>query len=350
MITTTFTAHSHPETDQRIQVQPPAEDLALAPVSAGRITRPCDEKLRAEVRRLRDESGGEWTNKTIGRAIGRTDGAVSPYLSPVGNLYAGDTGELERRLRAWLRERHIIQLTRVPSIATEVSRAVASWLEEVRVTGGFGVFVAPPGLGKSRALDLYTDEHPLAIAMSAWAGERSRAAVEHLLFRAAKVSRERGRFVAANLVEKLKEARRLIIVDDAHYLTQEALALLCGFRERTGMPLALVGIPALEKRLAADPQRFRRITLYQTLDFGDLEAPRDLLSHHLDVLAPEAKGEDRSELRRLCAQMMGREGHFGAVAVCLANAGRMRLRNPDLAWPVALKHAHAALLRSYAVR
>jgi DNA transposition AAA+ family ATPase len=337
---TTFTGHSHPEAELR--VQPDAQTTALVPAGKKQF----DESLREQVRRLRDDSGGQWSNSSIGKRLGRSEAVVSAYIT---GTYNGDIRDVERRLRQFLRELRMVRETGVQTVDTEFSGIVADFLEEVQSSGGFGVLVAEPGVGKSRGLEHFLADHPTTVAFTAWEGECTRAAAEDLLFRAANVMHKDGaRGRAVQLLDRMANSQRLVVVDDAHYLTQQALALLCGFREKTGMPLALLGTPKLLERLARDEQRWSRVTLREAVSFESLRKVNALLEHHLDSIAPDA-GEDRAELFRLCREMVGKKGHFRAVCLTLLLAARLRRGDSNLGWPTAVRRAHARLLREEAL-
>jgi DNA transposition AAA+ family ATPase len=317
---------------------------AVAATAAGKLI---DEALRTRVAKVRDESSGDWSNVRIGRAIGYTDAVVSQYLK---GTYHGDVQEVEKRLRAWLRNLTLALDVEVPSQPTEVSRRFATWLEDIRTSRGAGVIIAPPGLGKSRAVELYCAGNELAIRLAAWEGECSRAAVEAMLFSAADVVKGARARRAATLVPVMQGSGRPIVIDDAHYLTMAALRMLFGFRERTGMPLALVGTERILDKLESDPQLLRRVTYKRELAFERLKAPMELVEQHVRVILGEGlSAEDRREVLRLGAIMARRAGHFGSVQLCLARAVRIKRAKPDKDWRSAIMEAHAHLVRDYAL-
>lgn len=323
----------------------PPSDRADLPAAA-----PGSPALRADLARFRKNSG--WSNAKIAAAIGYNQSVISQYLnldkegnpSPEGNIYTGDIPAIEKRLREFLRDQRLLLDTGIESIETDASRKITEYLEDIRTSRGFGVIIAEPGIGKSRALDRYCADHELAIIFTAWEGECSRACAEDLLVKAAEVTR--GKQHARDLIEKLRGSNRMIIVDDAHYLTGPALSLLCGFRERTGVSLALVGISRLVEKLAADPQRLSRVNFQRQIRFNKLKDVDALITHHVNALLGDLDGET-AEVMRLCRVIVSHAGHFRSLHQELARAVRLHRGKPDWPWSECLRKAHRLLIRDY---
>ena len=340
---TVWIEQSHPEKAQQI-VEAPAPG-AEALVKAARPTFTADENLRARLREFKE--GHRWSNSDLAVGIGYSPAVVLLYLAPGGNQYDGDTAAVEGKVREFLRDQQLILDTGIETIASEVSERIEGWLEDIRTSRGFGVIIAEAGLGKSRATDLYLGSHSLAIGLSAWEGECSRASAEDLLFRAADVMRTSKRGSKARaLVAKMRGSARMIVVDDAHYLTRAAISLFSGFRDRTGMSIAFLGIPKLMDKLESDPQVLSRINFNRQLAWKRLKSVDTLIDHHIKSLIGEANGE-QAELRKLCRQIASHDGHFRSLQQQLARAVRLHRGNKAWSWCECVRNAHACLIRDY---
>jgi len=326
---------SHPEKEERESA------------TTTRTTYPCDETLRQQLRKFRDDSKGsadEWTNARIASGIGLSVRVISDYLNPDGNKYDGDTKRIENKLREWLRDIRLTLDTSITSFICDVSRQIETAVEEIRTAKRIGVIVGPPGIGKSRGIDLYCSTHELAIAFTTSSWHRNTNSFANCLLEAADVTQsKRGLRDFESFVEKTMGMTRPILVDDAHKLTRGALQLAYDYRDTTGAPIALFGDERLILKLKDDAQRLRRTGIVTRLKIKD---PTPLINHHIAALIPDANGETEF-LRKLCAQIVAKPGHFGSLQMELALAVRLKKGAPDWSWAEAVKHAHQKLIRDY---
>jgi len=306
-------------------------------------TYPCDEQLRQELLTLRDHASNEYSNSRIASQVGYSQAVISQYLNPVGNKYDGDTKKFESQVRQWLRDIRLQLDSSVETIDCEISRRISDAIEDIRTAKRIGVIIGAPGIGKSRGVDLYVQDHSLAIAFRVCSWHRNQRSVEDCLFKAADVGRlKRGENSMEILAEKLRGSTRPILVDDAHKASSPALQCLYDFRDATGMPVVLLGDDRLLAKLRNDPQRLRRTGIVTTLK---IKNATPLIEHHVDALLPDRANGERKELLKLCDQIANSSGHFGSVQMELALAARIRKGDPDLSWCEAVKRAHKKLIR-----
>ena len=127
----------------------------------------------------------------------------------------------------------------------------------------------------------------------------------------------------------------MMIVDDAHKLTVPALMWLFDFHDETLCPVAMVGTFALIDKLAADPQRARRVGLHFELK---ARAPRALIGHLVRQLVSEV-GSEFGELCDLCESVAELSGRYGNVHQQLKLAVELRGSSPRLTWCRAFEAA-----------
>lgn len=315
---------------------------------------PRDESLVEEYRRFQAEHP-DMSQAEIAAAAKLSDSKLSQYFNKEGNKYTGDSAGVARRMREFFRDQRTLLDTGIPTIESEITRKISDALEDTRTCRGLGVIIGPPGIGKTRGIELYCAEHELAIPFSAWSGECNRAATERLLFEAAAATRIKSGNKARLLVDKLRGSGRLIIVDDAHKLTRPALQLLFDFRDRTSMPIALFGDDRLLVKLSDDGQRLRRsggvfYLKVKTVKNGDKRDPvpdARLIDHHIASILPDEARSEAAPIRALCAQIAARSGHYGSVQMELARAVRLHKGNPEWSWCEAIRKAHKRLIRDY---
>ncbi len=281
------------------------------------------------------------SNAEIARGIGYSSGAVSTYIN---NKYSGDLSAIEPKIREWLRDRTVAQVSGIPTIPTEISRFMHRRFEEIRTSGELALEVGEAGIGKSRAIGLYLLDHTLAIGLRAIPWRSGMNAIAEDLAQAAGINRlakHEKRWDA--ILDRTRGSGRILIVDDAQELAPRALQCCVDYHEETGSPVCLVGLPALKKKLLADSRRSRRVDAVVELKIKD---PAPLINHLIDQFASDSNGE-RNDLLSLCVEVASGIGAFGSVEKQLKYAARSRSKKPGLDWVPAFRAAHKRLLRTY---
>ena len=229
----------------------------------------------------------------------------------------------------------------------EVAQEVRTGLEYIRKTNDVGVILAESGDGKTRGIEIYCRENPLAILYQVRQWARDLGSVEGALFEAVGKSGYDG-FTkrALFMISKLRGSDRLIIVDDAHKLTRPALQFLFDFHEETGCPVGLVGTFALDELLEDDAQRFSRAGLRWEIKPKN---GRKLIEHLVKTLAPGANGET-DHVIALCELVAAEHGHYRSVHKQLKLAAEIKESKPKVSWVDAFRAAHTMLIRKYALK
>lgn len=338
----TFVAASHPEADERALVTTTTQ----TPAAVKRTVYPADEELRGRLREFIESSGGRITQASVARDCGVSRGLLSQYLAPEGNLYNGDTAAQETLFREFLRDNWTLSDTGVTTVETPVVKQVEAAIEDARVAGRLVIIIGEPGIGKSRAISHYVQEHKRAVAFEAWGGEYTIRHLVDLLWESAAVMRGDTSNRVRVLVDRLRDSGRTIIVDDAHKLSAQALQLLVEIRDKTRVGVVLVGTAKLEPKMYADSQRASRTQVVHRLK---VRAPRKLVEHHIEQLLGKDAEEEREDLIELGVRIAEADGHFRSLQLDLAFARKVKKGTPSLSWCAAVKAAHASMLRRAAM-
>ncbi len=145
-------------------------------------------------------------------------------------------------------------------------------------------------------------------------------------------------------MRKMRGSDRLVIVDDAHKLTQRGLQCLMDFHDETHSPVAMVGTFELIDKLERDAQLFSRVGLKWVI--GQTR-PKELIDHIIHSLVPNANGHSE-ELAALCEQVASQAGHFRAVHKQLKLAVEMLETSSTYKNIVAaFRGAHSKMCRNY---
>lgn len=300
---------------------------------------------------------GSWESHTkLGRKVNYSPAVITLYLA---GKYTGDVAEVEARLRDYVANEERRRMVGVDTVVSDVTKAVRAAFDLARETNDVSVVVGEPGVGKTRAIDLYVNgnkDQPgnptcVHLVISSW--NKDLSSIEGALMAAVgKAGYDNRTRRAEWLVQKLRNSDRLIIVDDAHKLTQPALQWIFDFHEATGCPVALVGTPALEAKLRSDSQRFSRVGLKKPLS---TKKRRALIEHLIGSLVGNVSDSEEAELAGLCDQVAAQHGHFRSVAKQLKLAAHVKRKqptdNPEGPTSIsdAFRAAHNRLFRDYSL-
>lgn len=301
----------------------------------------CNEVLRQRFRELRENDNAHYSNSKLAKRLGYSDASIiSQWLNDEGCKYAGDVGKLEARATELLRSIETRRVSGIETVAKGIYADLRAALDYIQTTGGVGAVYAESGEGKTRGLELYLIENPRAVLFHVRSWTRDMGSIVGALFAAVgsrgydpRTKRE------SFLVNKLRGSDRLLVVDDAHKLTAQALQWLYDFGDESGCPLALVGTPELERKVNADGQRASRTGIAWELA---CERRGPLLTHLVRQVLPDVDGE-LEEVVELCAEAAGDFGHFRNAEQQLKMARQQKRNVPGLSWAQAFKQAGAMM-------
>lgn len=306
----------------------------------------CDEAIRAKLIELREQPG--WSNNTIARRLGVNVAVVSQYLSEHGCLYPGDVAKLERSINDLLDNEARRRASGVETTDCDFATEIRTAFEFIRKTNGIGAVVAESGEGKTRGIEQYLKDHPLAIYRRTTVWSSDVHSVEAEMFEIAGRKNYDGRTKRVlNTVHNLRGSDRLIITDDAHKLTVPALQWWFDFADATQCPVCLIGTFTLLEKLRADPQRFSRVGLFFEITNSKTDkVDRELIKHLIKQVMPNAGGE-MEELTDLAEQVAREHGHYRSVHQQLKVAVEIKAGKKSVSHADAFRAAHAMLIRDY---
>lgn len=180
-----------------------------------------DEALHARFVLWKDQSGRS-VNRIAGM-LGRSAAAVSQYIN---KIYPADVTEFEKDIESLLRREEDLEFVTRPAAFCKTNPAVLIWevLQYCDEHQKMGVALAPSGTGKSETVNEYKRQNRQTILVTANITTCTKGPVIRMI--ADKTGgRPRKNTIADTLnaiIDRLKESRRLIIVDDAHFLNWES--------------------------------------------------------------------------------------------------------------------------------
>ena len=252
---------------------------------------------------------GDKTVGSIARMLGRSTAAVSQY---VNKKFQGDLAGLEKDVANLLRREEDFQFVQGPTEFCDTMMSMKMWetYQYCDEKGKMGANVAPSGSCKTFTAREYKGKNRATIFITADVSTRRPGAVLNLLS-----NHVGGAFpnrsisdMLHRLISKLKGSRRLIIVDDAHFLTWEAFEVLRKLHDCTGVGVVFVGQPRLYEQMRGGERKsylydqiFSRIAVKRdkfTVTKGDTQKIVDSVCPGLDkacidFLFKKARGKGR---------------------------------------------------------
>lgn len=177
---------------------------------------------------------------------------------------------------------------------TSISRTVLNTIKYCHVQGKVGVVYGDPGIGKTMAFREYLRENGLAIGITINPTYASITGVNELLAEQLGVRERVTRKITRDIVAKLKDSGRVIIIDEAQHLTTRTLNHLRCISDESGVGICLIGNLEVYTRLkgtgkADFAQLFSRVGMAKpvmtvnishedvTKVFGDYDIDQDSL-------------------------------------------------------------------------
>lgn len=199
-----------------------------------------NEELHRRFILWKDHSGKSITRIAI--MLGRSTAAISQYLN---KKYEGDVRELEKDIATLLRREEELEFVRAPRVFcnTEASRLIWEVLEYCDLKQKMGAVVGPSGTGKTETCNEYKRKNRATILITLDIATRNPGAVIRLIAEKSGGVGHRPTIsqMLHSTIARLKESRRLLIVDEAHFMTWEALELVRKIHDCAGIGVVYVG-------------------------------------------------------------------------------------------------------------
>ena len=202
-----------------------------------------NDALIGEVRQIMEADSLSQTALSQLTGVGKA--RLNQWLS---GTYKGNVAAVEESVRRWLESRQASaalegQMPAAPDwVETPTARAVMSALSFAQMAEAVSVVYGGAGVGKSTTLARYQQSAPNVWVVTATPAV---SAPGPILTRIAQVLgiRTTGavHMLEANIIERVRETRGLLVIDEAQHLTHRALEAVRSIHDAAGIGLALVG-------------------------------------------------------------------------------------------------------------
>ncbi|WP_245609647.1 AAA family ATPase, partial [Trabulsiella guamensis] len=263
------------------------------------------DAIRSAVRELTDNK--VISGAALAREIGTSNATVSQFLS---GKYKGDNDTIAASLSVWLENRNTARTTLPVApdfVETPTAQKIVTTLTWAQLAGTIVLVYGNPGVGKTKAIRHYAD-----CGNNVWhiTASKSRSnELETLYELALKMGISNAPYrrgaLSRLLRERLPGTRGLIVVDEADWLSLDAVEELRILQEECGVGLALVGNHKVYDRLTGGQRSvdfarlFSRVSkkfVINTVSAGDVESFCD---------AWHVTGDDERKLLKAIARRPG---------------------------------------------
>jgi len=184
-----------------------------------------NEELHARFLLWRDQSGQSISN--IARKMNSSTARVSQYIN---KIYPGNVEELEKDALSLLRREEDLEFVTGPQVFCKTKASTLIWevLQYCDQKQKMGAALAPSGTGKTETCKEYKRQNRATIFVTADVTTKTPSQIlRRIIEQVGGVGQKSStsEFLQA-LIERLKGTNRLIIIDDAHFLSWEAFELI----------------------------------------------------------------------------------------------------------------------------
>jgi len=280
-----------------------------------------DEALHERFLLWMDNSGN--SANTIARMINRSAALISQYIN---KKYPGNIKEVEKDIASLLRRHEDLEFTTQRDVFCNTGPAKLIWevLQFCDEQQDMGISIGPAGIGKTQTCNEYKRRNRSTVFITADIATRSVGTVLSLLSKKVggtpRVSTNSKLLHA--VIDKLKNSRRLILIDEAHFLTWEAFEVVRKIHDCAQVGVAYVGMERLYDQMRGGDNRamlFDQIHSRIAIKRDDLKVKKADVKLVAGSVCP---GLDKPSINFLFSKAQGK-GKLRTVAKLLKVATKM---------------------------
>lgn len=265
--------------------------------------------LREDLKGLMEERGKSLS--AVSRALGISTAALSQWQS---GKYDGNVTKIDDAVRGFLRrqeERLNAPKKVIKFISTSVGEKVFEVARVCHLDSEIGVVYGDAGLGKTESVKEYARRNSDVIFIESDLGITAKILFSELHKKVGMDGRGGLHDLFEDVVARIKDSGRLIIIDEAEHLPYRALELLRRTYDKASVGILLVGMPRLISNLRGKKgeyaQLYSRVGIAGKLDNLKVEDTQEIVASIL----PSSNGiwksfheESFGNARRLCKLLL----------------------------------------------
>ena len=199
------------------------------------------------------------TQADVAKGIGQSATYVNNLINDAGTLPPATRDQMLRDINNWMDREARARDNRRPDdfTVTRPAERMIALAERLTERADMAVAYGPAGIGKTTTIDAIVAEIPTAVKVTADRDSRYPTGLLTKIWNALSRKKRKRPPRLADVVEKLfKPARiathNILIVDQAHKLTDAAIDMLCDLHDQAKCSILLVGTVDLKTRVASD--------------------------------------------------------------------------------------------------
>ncbi len=221
------------------------------------------EKFRQDVLGFLAEAKKRDPAMSQSRLARMSDISAATLSAVLSGRYSGNVSEIAKKVYAVIereRGKQATEIKKVSFVETSIFQAMSSAMNIAQADTQIIVFTGEAGIGKTESIKAYIEENPSAILIEADPCYNVNSILEEIADALGFEARGRKDKVEKEIIRRIKNTNRLIIVDEAEYLPAKALDILRRIHDKAQVPLALVGMPRLVKNISGVGDKYKQIS------------------------------------------------------------------------------------------
>lgn len=208
------------------------------------------------------------SQKNMAKAINRSDSVISQYLGSKGYV-GGDIESLERDIESYLalqENKEKLQKFETKFVQISSAKSIFGILSRTHSINGITVIYGEAGYGKTTAVKAYTKHHVGVVLIEADINYSNRELFRDLHEKLGYDGQGTTPTMKRDILRKLKDSGRLLIVDEAEHMSVTALDSLRRLHDLCDgtISIVLVGLPQLLNNIIGRKKQFAQ--LFSRLD------------------------------------------------------------------------------------
>ena len=193
----------------------------------------------------------------VARALDLSPTTLHLWLN---DKYKGNVGKINKAVEQYM-ERELLreENVNIPFVETSVAQDIFEIANTCHVESEIGVCCGCAGVGKTYAVKMYALEHSDVILIETDFGYTPKVLFSEIHKTLGFEGTGALHNMVIDIVDKLKNSGRLIIVDEAENLPYRALELLRRIYDKARVGILLVGMPKLLKNLQGDKGQYTQL-------------------------------------------------------------------------------------------
>lgn len=332
--------------------QPAPATIAAPPAAPKKRSEFAKPDAESVAQLVRFKTERNLTHDQIGVMLGVHESYVSKFIRGKNDF---DPVRMQAAVQDLLKSEALRSGDAIELFPTFISQRISGAFDKIRKTGDIGLIFAAAGLGKTSAMALECQSRPLTLSITASKGNASASDIEGMIFALIETKEWDRQSKRRNfIVQRTKDSRRLLMIDNAQRLTSDSLKYIFDLHDQTGLPIAFLGNPEVEIAIRRNDQLFSRIGIKPDLrvwnDGGKKLVSDSEMEAVADGILQRMIPEWHATIRDLAVQIVWQQGHFRALRKTITLAHELAQAGGKLADPrTAFAAAHKMLPRNYSL-